>query len=257
MNMNEVEITDLSTYRNQYESKGYFTIDNVFDEEMCMQVIRDIPSLSEPTVARYEGANGKLRRIEHIYNKSESLQNINEKLKSMLQSVFNEEMVIFKDKYNPKPPNGEGFFAHYDGIFRWTNEKGTTYDGWYKYASEFYNLLVALDPCTTENGTLEVAPIHDEPFDELLKNTKPNGTPELTKRVADDLDFSPVVLERGDVCIFSHRCPHRSDPNRSENDRRALYYTFNRISDGDNYEQYFKDKEASVADGSDKSLSEG
>ena len=37
--------------------------------------------------------------------------------------IFQEKMTIFKDKFNSKPPGGEGFYAHYDGIFLWKNKK--------------------------------------------------------------------------------------------------------------------------------------
>ena len=31
-------------------------------------------------------------------------------------------VLIFKDKFNLKPPGGEGFYAHYDGIFKWLDK---------------------------------------------------------------------------------------------------------------------------------------
>ena len=35
--------------------------------------------------------------------------------------LFEKKFTIFKDKYNAKPPKGEGFYAHYDGIFYFKN----------------------------------------------------------------------------------------------------------------------------------------
>ena len=37
--------------------------------------------------------------------------------------IFNDKFVIFKDKYNAKPPGGDGFYPHFDGIFKFTNSK--------------------------------------------------------------------------------------------------------------------------------------
>ena len=60
--------------------------------------------------------------------------------------MFSKEYVIFKDKYNAKPPGGEGFYTHYDGVFNWVNSKGDNKNGWYEYANNFVNILVAIDP---------------------------------------------------------------------------------------------------------------
>ena len=30
--------------------------------------------------------------------------------------------MIFKDKFNAKPPGGDGFYAHFDGIFNFVNQ---------------------------------------------------------------------------------------------------------------------------------------
>ena len=35
------------------------------------------------------------------------------------QTIF----LIFKDKYNAKPPGGKGFFPHFDGIFEFKDQE--------------------------------------------------------------------------------------------------------------------------------------
>ena len=59
------------------------------------------------------------RRVEQFYNKGEYLKNLNLNIMKLLNDIFLKDFVIFKDKYNAKPPRGEGFYAHYDGIFHW------------------------------------------------------------------------------------------------------------------------------------------
>ena len=50
-----------------------------------------------------------LRRMERIYDKGPNLQKINKSLLEHLSNIFSEEFVVFNDKYNAKPPNGEVF----------------------------------------------------------------------------------------------------------------------------------------------------
>ena len=85
-------------------------------------------------------------------------------------------MVIFKDKCNLKPPGGGGFRPHYDGIFYFKNENKKLKKGWYEYSNYFLNVLVALDKCTKQNGSIEISRWHNKNFDSLYENTKKNGS---------------------------------------------------------------------------------
>ena len=80
------------------------------------------------------------------------------------KEIFNFEFTIFKDKFNAKPPGGEGFFAHYDGVFNFKNENNQNKNGWYEYSDCFVNVLIALDPCNIKNGTIEIANSHNKSF---------------------------------------------------------------------------------------------
>ena len=54
--------------------------------------------------------------------------------------------------------------------------------------------------------------------------------------------FQNINLNKGDICLFSNRCAHRSNKNKSNSSRRILYYTYNKKKDGNNYKKYFLDK---------------
>ena len=170
---------------------------------------------------------------------------IHKKCLEVLHKMFSKEYVIFKDKYNAKPPGGEGFYAHYDGVFNWVDSKGDIKNGWYEYANSFVNILVAIDPMNENNGALEVSKEHKGSFVELLKNTKNNNTPDLKKSIEDAIDFEKIIIDSGDMVLFSNTCPHRSTRNNSSQDRRTIYYTYNPMEEGDNYEKYFLDKDQS------------
>jgi ectoine hydroxylase-related dioxygenase (phytanoyl-CoA dioxygenase family) len=66
-------------------------------------------------------------------------------------------------------------------------------------------------------------------------------TPEQLKGV----HFTPFPMEPGDVAFFDCFVPHQSKPNLTNNQRRNIYLTFNRSSEGDARKKYFDDKRKS------------
>ena len=228
--------------KKEYKNKGFFVVKNFLNINPEL-LLNDI--LSAPSTERYNDKYSKPRRIERIFDKSESLVKLNNDIICLLENIFQEKMTIFKDKFNSKPPGGEGFYAHYDGIFLWKNKKNFEKKGWYEYTDCFFNVLIALDSSDFSNGTIEIAKIDNLSFDDLLLNTMQNGTPELEKSEEEKRKFNRIDLAVGDIVIFSHKCAHRSAENKSHNERRIIYYTYNKLKDGDFYNQYFEDKKNS------------
>jgi len=230
--------------KTQYSLKGFFTIKNVFNKNEINSLNKEIAIATN--VDKYFDKNGKIRRIERLFNKGSNLINLNLKISELLKNIFEENFVIFKDKYNAKPPGGEGFFAHYDGVFEFDDVNGVRKKGWYEYSKIFVNVLVALDSCNEQNGTIEISDVHKENFEKLLLNTKQNGSPELLEKIEKKLNFVPINLDIGDIVIFSNQCPHRSNKNNSTSSRRTLYYTYTQEILGSFYNKYFFDKKNSI-----------
>lgn len=141
--------------------------------------------------------------------------------------LFGEKAVLFKDKINFKFPGSDGFKAHQDVQAKW--------DRW---GALHMTAMVAVDAATPENGPLEfVAGKHKEgllgPMDEPL---------------ADDLfppgSYQSLPCNPGDAVFFDSYAPHRSGPNHSSKSRRLLYISYNKASEGDIREQYYREKRA-------------
>jgi len=236
-------MSNFNNLKTQYEQNGYFVIKKFFDQNFISEILEEITNAKQTT--KYFDNNKNLRRIEKLFDKGDKLNVLNQKLIKLLKNIFNESFLIFKDKFNAKPPGGEGFFAHFDGIFHFIDENNIKRNGWYEYGNNFINILVALDPCTKQNGTLELSKSHKGGFEELLKKTKNDGTPALRKEIEDKIDFEIIEMEIGDIVIFSNTCPHRSKKNDTNKNRRIIYYTYLASINGSKYESYFKDKEKS------------
>ena len=227
-------------HKDKLSRIGYVIIKNFISLDFVKLIKEDI--FNAKKTINYKDRSGNLRRIEKLYDKGENLIELNNKITKFLNKIFDEDFIIFKDKYNAKPPGGEGFYAHYDGIFNWIDSSGKKRNGWYEYADYFINSLLAIDNCDANNGTIQLSKIHDDTFENLLKRTKENGTPDLKINEENKCYFESITLNQGDLLIFSNKCPHRSFKNNSKTHRMTLYYTYNKLKDGDNYLKYFQDK---------------
>ena len=227
-------------FYEKYQKDGFFIIRNLINDDILNNLYDEIFS-SEKTVKYYD-RKGTIRRIEKIFDKGPNLVELNKLFQIKLKDIFNKDFCLFKDKYNAKPPNGEGFYAHYDGIFLWKDENFNLNKGWHIYADEFISVLVAIDECNLENGALELSQVNKGNFDVLYENTKKDGTPNLSPNYEKEIKFHPIILDKGDAVFFSSRCPHRSKKNLSKIHRKTIYYTYNFAKEGDNYDKYFADK---------------
>ena len=230
--------------RKEYKKKGYFIVKNFLKRTHLIRILKDLNLIILKNKNIFYDKNYKIRRIEKIYNKSKNLRDLNKDILKFLKFIFMENFTIFKDKVNFKPPGGEGFYPHYDGIFHFFKNKKKM-RGWYEYSNIFINCLVALDNCNKKNGALELAKEDKFSFDQLIKKTKKDGTQILLDTITKKKKFKKIILSKGDIVFFSNRCAHRSKKNLTKKMRRVLYYTYNPIKFGKNYSRYFKDKERS------------
>jgi ectoine hydroxylase-related dioxygenase (phytanoyl-CoA dioxygenase family) len=149
-------------------------------------------------------------------------------LRGACAQLFGEPAVLFKDKINFKQPGGGGFEAHQD-----------VQAGWSRYAGLHITALVTIDRSTRANGCLEMA--HGFGQHALIgREWEP-----LTDADLRDVTWEAIEAEPGDAVFFDSFVPHRSAANHTPGQRRVLYYTYNRASEGDHLRQYYADKRAS------------
>ncbi len=220
--------------------KGYFVVRSVIKKSTIKKLLVEI--YKAKNTDKYTDTRGNLRRIERLYNKGKTLSDLNHKILLILKRVFAEKFVIFKDKFNAKPPGGDGFYAHFDGVFKFTNQKNEKKNGWYEYTDFFVNCLIALDKCNKRNGSIELSNFHKGSFEDLFKKTKMDGTPALSEKTLKKTKFNLINLNEGDMVFFSNKCPHQSKKNNTNHSRRILYYTYTKLKDKSKYSQYYKDK---------------
>ena len=142
--------------------------------------------------------------------------------------LLGEPALLYKEKINYKTAGGAGFSPHQDKPA-------------YPFVAQVLSVMIAVDDATTENGCLEVV---SRAHHEVLPQDE-RGC--VAARVVATLDWQPVELRAGQTLFFHALTPHRSGPNHSARDRRALYPTYNGRSEGDLRDEYYAERRRALA----------
>jgi len=140
-----------------------------------------------------------------------------ERILSMMASLYGEQAFLFKDKLIFKPPGATGYALHQD------------YISWKTFPASFATVIVAIDPAGSRNGATEVFPGYHQRGCLMPKDGMYH---ELPMTAMDAAKGVTLELQPGDIAIFTGFTPHRSEPNLSDQWRRLLYLSYNKASDG-------------------------
>ena len=69
------------------------------------------------------------------------------------------------------------------------------------------------------------------------------ANPEANTEMEKMMEFIPCLPSPGDIIFFDCFIPHRSKANLSNSQRRNIYLTYNKKSEGDKRLEYLKRKE--------------
>lgn len=172
----------------------------------------------------------QLMRTENFVDYHEGLASLlhGEALASILKQVTRDDMLLFKDKINYKLAGGNGFGAHLDA---------PAYDHIGEIEHTTANL--AVDPATIENGCVEVVRGSHRMNVELAEGGR------IAKEWEDSQEWTPVMLDSGDLLIFGSHLAHRSAKNNTNQSRASIYATYNTKTDGkDLRSRYYADRRA-------------
>lgn len=175
-------------------------------------------------------------------------------LAKKIESITKHKVVLFKDKCNLKSPGGGAFPCHQD------------IPAYIDFGPNIhFTAAIMLDPSNENNGCLEVAenymeideamgtdmrsqldtPLGRLPLFDFYHGSKNNGR--IKEPIEQQLQWTPVQTEPGDILLFNSYIPHRSAINQSNLMRRALFFTFNLDIQGEHYHTYYKNKREDYA----------
>lgn len=196
------------------------------------QEVHDLPRTKDVPWMPYEEVNARgervLCRTENFipYHRGFTSLLRGPKLLDLLAQLSSQPMLLFKEKINYKLSGSGGFAPHIDAT-AYTHVK----------IIKHLTVLIAVDATDMSNGGLEVVPKSHEmdvpisPEDNCIE-----------KGWVKEKEWVPVELQAGEMLVFGSYLAHRSGPNRSEKDRKAIYATYNLASEGDLHDPYYADR---------------
>lgn len=221
-----------------YNRDGFIVLDPVFDEleldnlrraadELLAQsgpVHPDNPRLD--IEAEHMDGEMVVRKIEPVIDVALALKDLvyDPRMTSPAAQLFGEDVILFEDKLNYKPPFvGSPYPLHQD------------YAYWQEYTDRLITVVLLLDEATEENGCLRFVPgSHQQGL-----IPRADDHPRIIQAEIED---STIAVDApgpaGSLVVFSCYTAHHSFPNRTDTGRRAILYTYNPVSDGDTYSIY-------------------
>jgi hypothetical protein len=132
--------------------------------------------------------------------------------------VDDEQPVLFTEKLNLKRP-------HVGGVNPWHQDWP-----YWQFADDRARVVTAmlfLDDATLENGTLQVLPgSHQRGPWPTRTDRDVFGNLEMEPKEVEGLEPVPLEVEAGAVVFFGPLLVHKSEPNTSARERRALLYSY-------------------------------
>jgi hypothetical protein len=132
--------------------------------------------------------------------------------------VGQNDVIPFTEKLNLKRAReGGAYVLHQDAAY------------WSQVTPVFASIataMVLMDDATVENGCLEVAPGSHRSGLFERKLTEGFGAFEMDESLFDMSRLAPLEGRAGSVVFFGSHLVHRSHPNRSASDRRALLFSY-------------------------------
>ncbi|KAF3903895.1 hypothetical protein ABW20_dc0109030 [Dactylellina cionopaga] len=212
--------------------RHFLSSQEVGDLQKWAQEVHDWNPTAESEFMPYEevNMNGKrvLCRTENYANSHEDFNGLlrGEKLLGLLEDLSSEPMLLFKEKINYKLAGSGGFAPHIDAV-AYTHIKNVKH----------LTILLAVDDLNMTNGGLEVV---DASQDMTVPINKDDNC--IQRTWVESQTWTPVDLEAGQLLIFGSYLAHRSGPNNSAKDRKAIYATYNYAREGDLHDQYYEDR---------------
>jgi hypothetical protein len=232
--------------KSKLSCDGYVVRECAFTTRQCADIATDCEALGADLLAakrntkhvvgsymfeRHEGyginikwepdSPDLLMGVEPFAHFSEPLRNLgyDPRLVEPCKDLIGEEdIVLFTEKVNYKRARKGGpIILHQD------------YPYWAAFtpiASRVVTAMLFLDDSNVENGCLEVAPGTHSKGEQKRWQTEGLRNREMDSTGFDVTHLVPLEVPAGSVAFFNAFLVHRSLPNTSQHDRRALLYSY-------------------------------
>lgn len=211
---------------NHFDREGYVLVKKLFEKE-AMELLINYAK-QDQLVAAEATSRSDAQGGQTVLSLANDLRDDLYSVVVRSQRVANNMERFLRDEvyhYHHKMMLKEAFIG---GAWEWHQDYGYWYDYGCLYPS-MASCFIAVDPCTRENGCLQVIPgsHHIGRINHVKVGGQTGADPE---RVAAALERLPVVhveMQPGDGLFFHGNLLHRSDQNTSPNPRWSLICCYN------------------------------
>lgn len=233
--------------QDAYASDGFIVREGVFARDECAAIAADCEQLIADlegakrrtkhlvgsymfealkdlaTFVKWEpGAPDVVQGVEPFAHISPALEawGLDRRLVDPCKDIVGEnDIALFTEKLNVKRAQHGGPIVLHQDFPYW--------EAMTPVAHRMATAMVFLDDATIENGCLEVAPGSHTAGKHAQRQTDDGfGALEMDIEAFDLTRLVPLEVPAGTVAYFGAFLVHRSRPNRTDGDRRALLYTY-------------------------------
>lgn len=235
-----------SKERADLDRDGFLVRERAFDATEVARITADCEALTERVLAVAHGkkwaigsymferssdletyvkwepdAPDVLQGIEPFVHLSPELEawSHDERLEAPCREICGAERItLYTEKLNLKRARQGGQYIVHQDYPYWRGEAPD--------AAKIATAMLLLDDATVENGCLEAAPGSHREGVQKMRGGGGFGSLEMDTDVFDLGRLKPIEAPAGSIIFFGAFLVHRSLPNRSNADRRALLYSY-------------------------------
>lgn len=209
-----------------YHAEGFVLAPGFFpraDIDLLRRAAKEDRELDQHAFSRADGQGGAVR-LSLWNHPGDSLYGMFARSASLVHSaeaLLGGEVYHYHSKMIMKD-------ARVGGAWAWHQDYGY----WYQNGVLFpllTSVFLAVDPCTRENGCLQVIPGSHElgRIDHVLTGDQAGADPDRVAAVLTRLPLRHIEMEPGDALFFHPNLLHRSDQNTSDQPRWSMICCYN------------------------------
>ena len=209
-----------------YRRDGYIVLRGLFDAEeieLLHRAAKEDKALDDNAFGRADGAGGSVRLSlwnhpgDDIYGMFARSRRVVEAVGQVLE----DEPYHYHSKMIMKQ-------ARTGGAWEWHQDYGYWYENGV-LKPNLCSVFIAVDPATRANGCMQVLRGSHElgRLTHVKIGDQTGADPERVSAAEERMELVYVEMAPGDALFFHANTLHRSDQNRSENDRWALICCYN------------------------------
>ena len=210
----------------EFHRRGFVLLRRLLDREECELLLASLandPSIQSDALARRDGEGG-ITRLRLWNGASDDLFGLVGRLSRVVnpvEQVLDGEVYLYHSKVTMKEPRTGGAWAWHQDYGYWYNN-GCLFP-------DMASVMLALDPCTRENGCLQVLDGSHRlgRIDHVKVGDQTGADPERVKEACKVLPLVYCEMEPGDGLLFHCNTLHRSDQNHSEYRRTTIICCYN------------------------------